>query len=507
MAARRAPLGLLIIVPVVVGLGVYAFTGQEPVVDPTATQQAATATPEATATVDYAATSIAGQATAVAAYPTPTPGITQRGDFRAGAWVRVTTGDGDCLNARLAPSTTNEYASVSLCLPEGYEGLIVSEAQEADGRWWWRLAGAGWVAEEYLTFVRDVDLRAPMAPQYAAVGGHVAFIRDGGSIWIMRPDGSEQRELVPPQTDSNGYNVWPSELTWSPDGTLLSYNLNDYGSADEPPSMALHVVDLTGNNRVLARAAGRGWSLDSRRIGVIVDPAPQQMGGGWQGLPAFVDVATGEISYYGDPGAWDDAWFQDPPAVNHDGTLVLLKYSRTLPDGTYETAIFIGDEAGNEVARIASQGDTWDSSPIWSPTANRIGFFRSTSGETPTGGFVVYDLQSGAFIASAPLPAISPSAGGKCGGGDMWRPGWSRDGRYLLYGLDNRTTGNNGLWSLDASTGATHVAQAQDAFNVSAGPGGTTAFSAAGYVFIATEGDAFPTLITDGHSPVWSSGQ
>ena len=508
MEARRAPIGVLLIVPVVVGLGLYAFTAQEPVVDPSATPEVSvTATPEASPTIDFVATSASENATAVASYPTPTPGISQRGDFYTGAWVRVTTGDGDCLNARLAPSTTQEYASVSLCLPEGYEGLIVSDAQEADGRWWWQLAGTGWVAEEYLRYVRDADVRAAMAPQYAALGGHIAFVRESGAIWTMRPDGGEQRELVPPHSDSNGYQIWPSELSWSPDGSLLSYNISNWGSTDEPPSMALHVVDLAGNDRVVARAAGRNWSPDSARIGVIVDPAPQQMGGGWQGLPAFVDVASGEIAYYGEPSAWEGAWFRDPPAYNYDGSLVMFEYNRSFDDGTYESAIFIGDGAGNEVARIEAPEGTWDASPIWSPTDNRMGFFHSTSSEVPTSEFVVYDFATATHTARASMPETSPSAGGKCGGGDMWRAAWSRDGRHLLYGLDNRTTGNNGLWSLDAATGETRIAPAQDAFNVSAGPNGSAAFGAAGYIFIADIGGGFPTLITDGHSPVWSSGQ
>ena len=46
---------------------------------------------------------------------------------------------------------------------------------------WWMLAGAGWVAEDYLLYLRDVSLRKAMAPALAG-HGRIAFLRES-DIW------------------------------------------------------------------------------------------------------------------------------------------------------------------------------------------------------------------------------------------------------------------------------------------------------------------------------------
>jgi hypothetical protein len=113
-----------------------------------------------------------------AAYPTPTatPEIA-RGQLRDGAGVRVAAGAGDCLNARSQPSLDDSFTIINFCLPDGFEGYISGNPQEADGRWWWYIAGAGWVAEEWLEFQRYADLRAPQQPQLSSAG-RIAFVRD-----------------------------------------------------------------------------------------------------------------------------------------------------------------------------------------------------------------------------------------------------------------------------------------------------------------------------------------
>src|SRR6185503_13339561 len=83
--------------------------------------------------------------------PTPTQ-VMARGTLHNGAWVRVNAGAGDCLNARSAPVVVTEY------LPDGFEGYLVGPALENGGHWWWRIAGAGYVVEDYLTYLREYDL-------------------------------------------------------------------------------------------------------------------------------------------------------------------------------------------------------------------------------------------------------------------------------------------------------------------------------------------------------------
>ena len=122
--------------------------------------------------------------------------------------------------------------------------------------------------------------------------------------------------------------------------------------------------------------------------------------------------------------------------------------------------------------------------------------------------YVVFDMVSGTFFASAPVPAWSPTRGGGCGGGaDMDRAAWSGDGSRIMFGWMFGEAGTNGIWTLDIATGATSLLPIASTYNATAGPGTLAVFSDGSHVFIGDTAGGYPTLITDGRSPVWSSGQ
>lgn len=503
MAARRAPVGLLIIVPVVVGLGVYAFTGQEPVADPSATPEAsATATAEVSPTPDVVATIASQDATAIAPAPSPEPIVTERGDFHAGALVRVATGDGDCLNARWAPGTSVESSGVNVCLPEGHVGMLSGAPIEQDGRWWWYMAGAGYVAEEYIVYAAEANLRAVMAPQYAGQPGLIAFQRDDGAIWVMRPDGSEQRVLVDPIVDETGYTVWPTDYNWSPDGSLVSYNVTIYSGSSA--SAQLRVVDLQGTTvAVFDNVAGKFWSPDSARIAVVSTLAPDGTYAGWQTSVGYADLASGATTT---TAATDrpQAWMQDLPSFNHDGSLLLASYGWYVSEQDRGTAVVYMEPEGQRVALFDPEG--YDVNQVaWSPVSNQIAMRRSYTGTTD---YAVFDVATGEFISVIPVPAVSTGGKGGCGGGtDMGRPSWSRDGARVHFGWMFGEGGTNGIWTLDVATGATSLLPVANSSNAPAGPNSLVVLSDYTHIFIADTAGGFPTLITDGHSPVWSSGQ
>jgi hypothetical protein len=296
MSERRFPIGVLAVIPVVVGMGVWAFTGQAQVEDPavqaTQTAQAeASLTPEPTATPDWWVDSPPQWTPGPTETPWPTAvTAVQRGQFRDGAWVRVNAGAGDCLNARNQPSIASEWVIVSVCLPDGHEGLVTGSASEAEGHWWWQLAGLGWVAEEYLSYVGEFDARANTVPELAGKG-RVAFLR-AKDIWVMDADGSAQRRIGSLPGDDNAWLM--DGLTWSPDGTRLSFNISRYDGATQKSTVDLHILPVAGGDEtVYADVVGGGWSRDSARIGIIRDPLPEQMGGGTEGIPAVLEPATG----------------------------------------------------------------------------------------------------------------------------------------------------------------------------------------------------------------------
>jgi murein DD-endopeptidase MepM/ murein hydrolase activator NlpD len=78
--------------------------------------------------------------------PEPTPSApTYEGKLWKGATVQISN-TGSCLNARTEP----DGASVNACLPENFVVSIAEGPEQANGRWWWRLEGYGWSADEYL---------------------------------------------------------------------------------------------------------------------------------------------------------------------------------------------------------------------------------------------------------------------------------------------------------------------------------------------------------------------
>lgn len=496
MKERQLPIGVLAIVPVVIGMAVYAFTGQAQVEDPSV---AATQTAEAAPTwfPDSPPQWTPGPEPTPEPQPTPQ---TSHGAFHAGAWVRVNAGVGDCLNARNSPSLSGDYVIVNLCLPDGFEGLISGQTQEAEGHWWWYIAGIGYVSEEYLVYLREFDARMNVVTGVVpADHSKVAFLR-GQDIWLMNADGSDQRLVIDRPDDAQQ----PQNLTWAPSGSMLSYNT--YRSTETEGAIDLHIVSLAGDTateQVYMDVAGGGWSPDGVHLGIIREAKPIQMGDGYQGIAAVLDVATGAQLVLGS----EPSYQQKAPAFNHDGSLLMVTYSSI--DSGKQRAIIIYDTDGVEVHRIDIAQGTGYASPRWSPVENRIAMHRQ---DESGARYTVYSVDEARFVAESETPKYSDRIGGRCGGGDMWRTEWSRDGQRVLYGFTDGDTGANGIWSWDIATGERRVVPAAYANAASAGPGSLLMFSAYGagepygFIFIGSSDGGLPRIVTDGAQPAWFVG-
>lgn len=495
MEPRRFPIGLLMILPVAAGFALYAFTEQDPVPDPSATPE-----PTATATAAWPPTPHASTPEAVAtpeAEPPTPPEVTERGDFREGAWVRVMAGEGGCLNARNQPSLDGTSTIVNFCLPDGFEGYLAGTPAEAEGRWWWYVAGAGWVAEEWLSVVRYADLRQPMQPDLSAAG-HIAYLRDG-DIRLMDAGGGNQRLLF--DTGDSKTRPYPTNLTFSPDGTMLSFNTQRWENETVPSD--LHIVYMTtagATERVFADTAGTAWSPDSSRMAIVADATLGKMSSGATGVAGILDVQTGEQTRFGRERSYQPSL----PAFNFDGSLLLVSYSGDAGSGS-RSQLTVLDLAGKPVATIVPAGDAYYSAAHWSPVENRIALH---AGIDDWPNYVIYDLAAGAIIAQAREPRGSDKIGGRCGGADMWRSDWSRDGRQLRYSFSMGDTGANGIWVWDIEAGTQAVVPAANAGPASAGPQGLLAFHAytpsSGTHIFVSDGMGFPRIVTDGDSPVWA---
>ena len=117
--------------------------------------------------------------------------------------------------------------------------------------------------------------------------------------------------------------------------------------------------------------------------------------------------------------------------------------------------------------------------------------------------YALFDID-GNELATADVPKASEKAGGGCGGSDMWRTDWARDGRHVLYSFAMGDTGANGIWAWDTQDGSqstVFVANASAA--VSSGPNGLMAFTSGPYIFIGSVDGGFATVVAAGESPAW----
>jgi Tol biopolymer transport system component len=551
---HRLPFGIIVLVPITLGLGLVAFTWPRQVpppdlgVTPMAVAPTATAAGEATAepaptgpgatpvlppvwplsppagdgSPVYEATPVSAPFADVTPVSPPiavvTP-IVEHGAFHDGAWVRVVTDDGSCLNARSGPVLTGDYVTVNDCVPDGTGGVIAGTPVEQDGHWWWTLAGRGWIVEDYLQYVRDFVGRGPLPrgdTLPAGAAGMIAYVRDDQIRTIDLNTGNEgaiaqlERTHDPLYAGDGGYIITPTDLQWSPDGTMLSYNVarQPDGLSEEGWPVDLHIMGRDGSIvRVVEGVAGRGWSPDGTRIGVVIGAHQQGMGSGWNGVPAILDVAAGDMTRLDA----EPFFQQDPPSFSHDGTLVLTSRNEsiTADDGTVNSvqSFVVTDLAGDIVARLTQPRNSYYGTPQWSPAANRFAFYETVyDGTASTEAYVVYDVATRAVVARSPLPLFNLYGGGGCGGGgDMYRASWSPDGSTLYYTAMWRVAGMSGVWAWDVDTDAKRVVPAPYVVGPAAGLEALVAFSSDGYLFVADAVTGARTLLVKGTMPAWSA--
>ena len=371
--------------------------------------------------------------------------------------------------------------AVNLCVPDGYTGVIDGTAIEADGHWWWMLVGAGYVAEDYLVFVRDVASGEALAPQLAGQG-RIAFVRsepaaDGAAGERLRAVGDERgrqraAEAVGARAARTGRTCTRYNIRWSPDGTRISYTIAG-AKRDDATGLAvvdLHIVDAaTGGDTYLRRA----WRAASgrptgRRSASCRGRREQQMGGGWQGAPGWVDVATGAVHLL----SAGDVLAAGPAGVElrrhaADAHARRLCGRRAGPASIRGAR---GHRRGGRAHRRRRR--TWR-------TCGRSGRRRKTASgstsraRTTSRQYAVYDVAAGRIVAEAALPARDPNIGGRCGGGDMYLLKWSarRAGASRTPSATG-SPGTNGVWTWDIASGKQTMTPAVNAGGVTAGPGG-----------------------------------
>jgi TolB protein len=236
------------------------------------------------------------------------------------------------------------------------------------------------------------------SPVWSPDGTKIAFVHgwdNKAQIWVMYADGSDSQQL----TNRNGPNMFPS---WSPDGARIAFVSFDGSNSD------IYVMNADGSDvRRLTESPAHedqpAWSPGGRQIAftsegagnhgiyvmspdgagvtqVLNDPDPANLGFAWSPdgtKMAFVsirgsgndrnvyvlDVATGEFTSIGEPGAWYGPSWQPLPAPTatptpSEPTPPPALSTVALPEGLGASRLAIGEGA---VWALASSGEAHSS--------------------------------------------------------------------------------------------------------------------------------------------------
>ena len=267
-------------------------------------------------------------------------------------------------------------------------------------------------------------LRRLPAPDGIAGAGRIAFDTLGGHVVLTGPDGSDARDISPP----DGGDHLP---IWSPDGTKLAF----WRATGDRFSIVVTDPDGTVTSAVLTQApvptvseyAGGApgplaWAPDSRRIAfwMYIDELPR------------IHTMSSDGSDFraiGDPRipAIDPVWSPDGSRIAFAGMGDFFADKGAAPDAT---GLYVMDADGTGVQRIAhvdhplSSSDFWAfHEPQWQPGGDLIAYQADPNG-TSMHVFVVRADGTGERD-------VSLQVGGRAS--DDAGPTWSPDGTRLAF--------------------------------------------------------------------------
>jgi Tol biopolymer transport system component len=213
---------------------------------------------------------------------------------------------------------------------------------------------------EYATRARQ--LTSAVQNYFASIspdGSRIAFTtnRDGNEeIYIMKADGSDQRNLT---SSSSTRDSWPK---WSPDGTKIIFY--SWAISAGPAAAEIYVVSASGGpwTRLTSNGAldaDPEFSPDGRRIVFMSERD------GNQEIYVMNADGTAPIRLTNDPGR------DGTPTWSPDGNRIAFATTRFAAAGTdaYEIAVMNADGSG--FVRLTNHPEI-DVNPVWSPGGQRI---------------------------------------------------------------------------------------------------------------------------------------
>jgi Tol biopolymer transport system component len=309
-------------------------------------------------------------------------------------------------------------------------------------------------------------------------GTRIAYVHgysNDQQIWIMNADGSDPRQV----TERSGLNISPS---WSPDGAKIAFVSWEGSNSD------IYVINVDGSDvsRLTVDPAHEdqpAWSPDGERIAftsegagdpgiysitpdgsdateLLHDPDPANLGMAWSpdGTQMAVvsirgpdndrnvyvlDLATGELTSIGEPGAYFGASWQplasEPvtPAPINDPVVTstiprdAIVFSSSTAEGAQTNLFFVSPDGGSaSPVTDVTPGMAADEAG-WAPDGIHLAFVmgpaRHLNAYAGDANLYVLDLSTGALVQlTEGLATASPS--------------WSPDGQRIAFVAGQGTT-------------------------------------------------------------------
>jgi Tol biopolymer transport system component len=235
------------------------------------------------------------------------------------------------------------------------------------------------------------------APVWSPSGGTIAYlksVRGMVDVWLMRPDGSDQRQLT-----SDGGNK--ASLAWSPDGARVTY---------ETGGAVFAVPGGDGLRVRLAEGAGLAWSPDGRRIAYV------NAEGLWVAGADGRDPTRASTMPAGSP-----SWSPDGSRIAFVGTRVYPELASKFGAPARQDVYTVQPDGSGLRRLTGPRGEEYSPLPqggyvpTWWPDSSRL-FFESSQrapGESATTYVMNVDGSCEGRFAQTPIQLRRP----------LWRPG------------------------------------------------------------------------------------
>lgn len=292
--------------------------------------------------------------------------------------------------------------------------------------------------------------------------GTIAFLRfspgatGGGSLFALNADGNGVRRLTPAGTGVYGY-------AWSPDDSLIAYTVRESPFTDRQDSVWLVRPDGTGRKLLVPTSAlsspDVSWSPDGKEIALAVGPYPgpplskywiavvpvaggktRRLQSGYAGEVAW--SPQGDEIAYGDGGGtiWVIGVDRDKRRRLAGGQALGLGLPRWSPDGTR-----LGFAAGRYAGLAVADADGSHLRLITNHAYNEGGFAWS-----PDSRSILYDRANsqGIYVIGADGRGNRRVTRDSPHGSDWSALAWSPGGGSIVYATDR--TGNGDLYLIGA---------------------------------------------------------